>query len=233
MQCHEEQGHKVGQLRGGLNVSIPMSTFWPMERSEMLHRIMGYGGMWLLGLCAIGLMSKQLKRQVDRRYRAEQEVQQANILLEQRVTQRTADLMEANRLLETEISERSQAERWLLESEQRFRGYFEQGLVGMAILSAEMDWVEVNQRLCKMLGFTEEELFRTSWRELTHPEDWHAEEAHFRRMMERLVKGYIMEKRFIRKDKKILQANLSVQCMRHEDGSVDCVLVLVQEIKTS
>ncbi len=74
------------------------------------------------------------------------------------MTERTAELAEANRSLETEIVDRTQAEQWLLESEQRFRGYFEQGLVGMAILTAGRDWVEVNARLCKMLGYSEEEL---------------------------------------------------------------------------
>ena len=45
------------------------------------------------------------------------------------------ELAEANRGLQAEISERKRTERWLLESEQRFRAYFEQGLVGMAMLS--------------------------------------------------------------------------------------------------
>jgi PAS domain S-box-containing protein len=232
LQCHEEQGHKVGEIRGGLSISVPMSTVWPLERIEMIRRIVGYGGMWLLGLCGIAIMSRKLNHQVDRRYHAEQELQQANILLEQRVTERTADLAEANRHLQNEISERKQAEHWLLESEQRFRGYFEQGLVGMAILSEDLDWVEVNQRLCKMLGYTEQELVGKRWKELIHAYDSPAEESHFQQMAQRLVKGFVMENRFIRKDKKILYANLSMQCMRHKDGSVDCILVLVQEIKT-
>ena len=55
-----------------------------------------------------------------------------------------AELADANRGLQEEIAERQRAERWLLESEQRFRGYFEQALVGMAMLSADRDWIEVN-----------------------------------------------------------------------------------------
>ena len=233
LQCHEEQVHKVGELRGGLSVSIPMSTVWPAERSEIIRRILGYGGMWILGLCGLTIMARRLKNQINRRYQAEQELQQANVLLEQRVSDRTAELADANRLLQTEITDRKQAESWLLESERRFRGYFEQGLVGMAIMSVDFNWVEVNQRLCKMLGYSEEELVIKRWKDLTHHDDWPAEESHFKQMMEKLVSGYTMEKRFVRKDKKIIPANLSVQCMRREDGSVDCILVLVQEIKAS
>ena len=46
-------------------------------------------------------------------------------------------LADSNRALEKEMAERTQAEQWLLESERRFRGYFKQGLVGMAMLSAQ------------------------------------------------------------------------------------------------
>ncbi len=46
--------------------------------------------MWLLGLFGLAIMSQRLKSQFDRRYRAEQELQQAKVLLEERVTQQIA-----------------------------------------------------------------------------------------------------------------------------------------------
>ena len=232
LQCHEEQTHKVGDLRGGLSLAIPMSIVWPTERIEIIRRFLGYGGMWFLGLCGIAVMARRLKSQVNHLHQAEQELRQANILLEQRVAGRTADLTETNRLLQIEISDRKQAELWLMESEQRFRGYFEQGLVGMAIMSEDLEWVEVNQRLCKILGYGEEELITKRWRDLTHPDDWPAEDSYLKQMKQNLIRGYSMEKRFLRRDKKIIPANLSVQCMRREKGAVDCILVLVQDIKT-
>ena len=114
-----------------------------------------------------------------------------------------AELADANRGLQKEIAERQQAEQWLLESEQRFRGYFEQGLVGMAMLSAERDWIEANRRLCQMLGYSEEELIGKRWTELIHPDDLAGEDAHFQRMLGGVVQGYVTDKRFIRKDGKI------------------------------
>jgi PAS domain-containing protein len=70
--------------------------------------------------------------------------------------------------------DRRHAEQWLLKSEERFRGYFEQGLVGMAILSADRQWIEVNERLCRMLGYTEHELLLKGWQELCHPDETNA-----------------------------------------------------------
>jgi len=65
--------------------------------------------------------------EVERRRQAEQRLQEANESLEHRVADRTAELAEANRRLESESAERKRAEQWLLESERRFRGYFELG----------------------------------------------------------------------------------------------------------
>ena len=142
----------------------------------------------------------------------------------------SARLADAARDLEKQIAEREQTERWLLESEQRFRGYFEQGLVGMAMLSEQREWMEVNQRFCQLLGYSEVELAKKSWTELTHPDDLPVEDAHFRRMLGGVVKGYVMDKRFTRKDGEILYASLSAQFMRKDDGTPDCILVLVQDI---
>lgn len=227
--CHAEQGFKVGEIRGGLSVAVPMDLVRSTQLTGTIHRITGYGGMWLLGLLGIGLMSRHLRQQISYRYEAEQQLREANSLLEQRVTERTAELAEANRSLESEIVDRKQAEEWLLESEQRFRGYFEQGLVGMAILTAQREWLEVNSRLCRMLGYTEDELLMKQWPELTHPDNRSADEAQFQRLLDGMAHGFITDTQLVRKDDTILAAGLSTQCLKKPDGTIDCILILVQD----
>ena len=141
-----------------------------------------------------------------------------------------AQLDKVNRALQKEIAERQQAEQWLLESEHRFRGYFEQGLVGMAMLSADRNWIEANHCVCQMLGYSEEELMSKNWAELVHPDDLPGEEVHFKQLLGGVVQGYVTDQRFVRKDGKTLYASLSVQCMRKSDGAVDCILVLAQDM---
>jgi len=140
------------------------------------------------------------------------------------------ELAAANQALANEIVERKRAEQFLLESEQRFRGYFEQALVGMAMLTERKEWIEVNQRLCRLLGYTEEELFHTTWTALTPADDAAEDEAQFQRLLDGVVKGYIADKRFICKDGTILCASISAQRMRKDDGTLDCILVLMQDI---
>lgn len=229
VSCHAEQGFKVGEIRGGLTVAVPMDLVRSAQLTGTIHRMSGYGGMWLLGLLGIGIMSRHLRHQIARRDEAERKLQEANDLLEQRVTERTAELAEANRNLETEILDRKQAEEWLLESEQRFRGYFEQGLVGMAILTAQRDWLEVNGRLCRMLGYSEAELMMETWQNLTHPDHRAADEAQFQHLLDGLAHGFVTDTQLVRKDGTTLSVGLSTQCLKKPDGAIDCILVLVQD----
>jgi PAS domain S-box-containing protein len=141
-----------------------------------------------------------------------------------------AELADANNTMQKEIAERKRAERWLLESEERFRSYFEQGLVGMAILSPNRDWIEVNGRLSKILGYQELEIPSASWMELTHEADREAEDRYFQRIGEGLVSGFTLDKRLLRKDGKIVTASVWVRSLRDAEGTLKGILVLVQDI---
>ena len=57
------------------------------------------------------------------------------------------------------------------EKEARFRGYFEHSQVGMAVTSPTKGWVEANDQLQRMLGYTLDELRQMTWAEITHPDD--------------------------------------------------------------
>lgn len=230
LACHAEQGYKVGDLRGGLSVAVPMASVLGTHVSHIFHRIAGYGGMWLLGLFGISVMSRRLRFQIERRAEAELALEEAHNLLEQRVIERTAELAEANGKLENEIADRRQAEQWLLESEQRFRGYFDQGLVGMAILSAQRQWVEVNVRLCRMLDYPEDELLLRHWQDLIYSDDQPTVETEFQRLLGGIVRGFVTHARLVRRDGRIFHAGLSAQCLLKPDGTVDCLLVLVQDM---
>ncbi len=122
------------------------------------------------------------------------------------------------------------AEESLRASEQRFRGYFEMGLVGMAVTSPEKGLVQFNDKLCEILGYQREELARKSWADLTHPDDLPADLAQFQRVLAAEIDGYELDKRFIRKDGRIVYGHVSGKCLRHPDGTVATLVAMVQDI---
>ncbi|MBF0193890.1 MAG: transporter substrate-binding domain-containing protein [Magnetococcales bacterium] len=129
-----------------------------------------------------------------------------------------------------DIDSQKKALEKLRENEARLRGYFELGLVGMATTSVEKGWIQVNNRLCEILGYEREELVQKTWSEITHPEDLAADEAKFLQVLSGEIDGYSIDKRFIRKNKEIIHASISASCFRNPDGSADFFVAFVNDI---
>lgn len=134
------------------------------------------------------------------------------------------------RIALTDITERKLAEEKLRASEERMRLFFERQLVGMAITSPEKGWLQVNDKICAMLGYSFDELKKLSWADVTHPDDLSADVAQFKRMLAGEIDSYTVEKRYIRKGGGTVYAALSIGCVRKADGALDYVLALIEDV---
>jgi PAS domain S-box-containing protein len=128
------------------------------------------------------------------------------------------------------VTERKRAEDELRASESRFRHYFELPLIGFAITSPGKGWIEVNDKLCEILGYSREELYRLTWADLTPREDLAEEESVYDRILKGEAGSHTLEKRYIRKDGTVIQAMVSSICVRKPDGAVDHFVALVEDI---
>ena len=68
-------------------------------------------------------------------------------------------------LLDT-VEERARSEMALRESEARFRTLFDQAAVGVAQVAPDGRWLDVNQRLCEIVGYTREELLALTFQDI-------------------------------------------------------------------
>ncbi|MDM8521791.1 response regulator [Desulfococcaceae bacterium HSG8] len=132
--------------------------------------------------------------------------------------------------LKNEIGEHRKTGDALRESEALFRFQFEYGNIGIAVTSVEKGWLRVNPKLLGMLGYSESELRRKTWVEMTHPDDLAADTEQYERLLAGEIEAYEIDKRFFRKDKSILEANMTVSCCRNKDGSVRIVVASLQDI---
>ena len=128
------------------------------------------------------------------------------------------------------VLQRRRAERALHKSDERCRRYFELGLIGMAITSPTKGCLEVNDELCRILGFDREELLQKTWEEMTYPDDRAADTSQFERVIAGEIDGYTMDKRWVRKDGRVIDTTISVSCLRRDDGSVDFFVALLQDV---
>ena len=134
------------------------------------------------------------------------------------------------RIALSDITRRMRMQEELKASERRFRSYFELPLHGIAVTSLEKGWLEVNERLCSMLGYARPELMRMTWASMTHPDDLAADVEQFERMLSGQISQYQLEKRFICKDGHVIWAYLAVGCVRNSDGTMSHFVAVLDDI---
>lgn len=98
----------------------------------------------------------------------------------------------------------------LTRSEVLFREAYENAPIGIALVSPEGGWLRVNQSLCEILGYSAEELTRTTFQAITHPEDLESDLLLAHRTLARELRSYQMEKRYLHRAGHAVWAHLSV-----------------------
>lgn len=129
-----------------------------------------------------------------------------------------------------DLTEQNQSDTALKKSEARLRSYFELSGAGIAITSPIAGWMEVNDELCRMFGYTKEEIYKTTWTELTHPDDLIKDLENFNRVISGNIDGYSIDKRFIKKNGETIWTNLSVRAVKDQTGKVDYLVALLFDI---
>lgn len=131
----------------------------------------------------------------------------------------------------TDITERKKVEEALRDSETRFRKIFEEGPLGMVFVDLDFRFVKANSRFSQMLGgYTEEELTKLTFPDITHPEDIGKDVALAQKFSRGETPFFQMEKRYIRKDGGIIWVNLTASIIRDESGNPCYFLGMIEDI---
>jgi PAS domain S-box-containing protein len=128
------------------------------------------------------------------------------------------------------ISVRKRAEEAVRESRERYRVIFTQAAVGMAIISTAGRWLQVNQKLCEIMGYTNQELLGLTLQAITHSDDQDTDFEDIRRMLAGELQTSIMEKRFMRKDGSIAWVNLTISLVQDPNGEPKYFIAVIEDI---
>jgi len=129
-----------------------------------------------------------------------------------------------------DITERKRAEDALRESEERFRSAFDFAAIGMALVAPDGRWLRVNQSICRIVGYAEEELLARDFQSITHPEDLDTDLALARQLLDGSLPYYHLEKRYIHKDGRAVWILLSVSLVRDSRGGPLYFIAQIQDI---
>lgn len=128
------------------------------------------------------------------------------------------------------ITERKLNDELLIESESRFRKIFEEGPFGMVMANKDFLFIKANPLFCKIIGYTEAELRKLSFKDVSHPDDVKNDLINVQKLINKEISVYKTEKRYIRKDGKIIWASLSVTSNYDNEGNFLYNLGTIEDI---
>ena len=129
-----------------------------------------------------------------------------------------------------DITARVQAEAELRDSEERFRVAFNQAAVGLAHVAPEGRWLMANQKLCEIVGYTQQELLNLTYQQLTHPDDLVADLELGQRMLAREIHEKSREKRYRHKNGYYIWVNLTSSLVWDAAGKPKYYSTVVEDI---
>ncbi len=129
-----------------------------------------------------------------------------------------------------DLTERREVERRAGLAQRDFEAAFHAAPHGVAIVDLDGTFHHVNQKLCEIIGYPAEELAGLTFQEITHPDDLDADLAQVEALLAGEIDTYEMEKRYFRKDGRLIWVLLAVAIVRDEDGSPRHFISQIQDI---
>jgi diguanylate cyclase (GGDEF)-like protein/PAS domain S-box-containing protein len=116
------------------------------------------------------------------------------------------------------------------DGEARFKATFDQAAVGIGHVGLDSRWLEVNQRLCDIVGYTREELLTLSFPEMTYEADLAEDLKYVDQLRTGKISTYSVQKRYHQKGGSLVWVNVTVALRRDEQGEALYFIGVVEDI---
>lgn len=110
-----------------------------------------------------------------------------------------------------------QCRRLGIDESQILAALWDQAQNGIAIVDADGRWIDANRALCALLEYSDAELRRLTWMDITHPGDVDADAEMAAELRRHAIGGYDMVKRYLTKSGRVVWASLRVVPIVGED----------------
>ncbi|KTC81176.1 sensor domain-containing protein [Legionella cherrii] len=120
-------------------------------------------------------------------------------------------------------------DRVYLQTEQHLRNIIENAPTGIVTMSINGDLLQVNPGYCEITGYFKEELEGMNYRALSLDDDLAVDNYNVQQLIEGKINSYRLEKRYLRKDGKIIWVQVTRSLIR--DDSTDNPLYFIAQIE--
>ena len=194
------------------------------HREDQLHNLL-LGSSVTLSVLAGGLLSLIIiilfkeHRTMAQRRRAEEQVLRARDELEQRVEERTTDLLEANERLRREIEERLRIEEALRNSERKYRALIDEASDAIVLLDTEGNVLDTNKKALELFGCSKDDLSQMHVSELHPKEELERTITAFKEAVQS-GSGSLNDAKILRKDGKTVPVDITGSVIQYGDLKV-------------
>lgn len=115
----------------------------------------------------------------------------------------------------------------LRQSEEKFKEAFEHSPVGMAIVDVTGLYIEVNSKLCDILGYSNQEMKSLTFQEITYYDDLQYDLYSKEGLDSGKIKNFDSEKRFIKKDKTTVWTHISVSSVKNSKSEIYYIVQII------
>lgn len=165
LACHARQDYKVGDVRGGISVTMPATKLLSVRSDQRQRAMLVFGASTLAIALLLHLVAWR-----SRRYFLQ--LRKLTAGQEQLIAERTLALSAANTQLLDEVAVRKRSETGISESEARYRSVIETSQDAIVIVEApDFTVVFVNERALSMLGLAQESVLNRRLIDFIHPLD--------------------------------------------------------------
>lgn len=114
--------------------------------------------------------------------------------------------------------------------EESFSKSFKNSTTGMALVATDGSWIRVNNGICNSLGYTEKELLKLTFQDITHPDDLDKDLELLQEVLDNKRDSYQLEKRYHHKTGRIVHCILTVTAVKDIDDSISHFISQVVDI---
>ncbi|GAA4498810.1 PAS domain S-box protein [Pseudaeromonas paramecii] len=115
--------------------------------------------------------------------------------------------------------------------EARFRTVFERAGVGIALLAPDGGWLRVNDALCQIVGYSQDELIKLTFQDITHPDDLDSDLYMLQQLIDDEIDRYQLEKRYITKSGNTIWIQLIVTKQMSPQGELEYFVSIIKDIQ--
>jgi len=121
---------------------------------------------------------------------------------------------------QTDITLKQKLKEDLVRSKEKFKAAFEHSSLGIAFVNLDGYYTTVNTIFCKTLGYSEEELKKLNYTNISHPDDLLKQVLDVKKLISNEKNYFQIQKRYIHKKNTVVWTNLFVSAVRDINNKI-------------